>query len=57
MNEHVAAAALGALGNETRLKLFRLLVKAGRDGLTVGDIQHFLGVPLSTLSHHIKTLV
>ncbi len=57
MNEPTAAAALGALGNEVRLKLFRLLVKAGDDGMPVSDIQLFVGVPLSTLSHHIKTLV
>ena len=57
MNEKIAASALGALGNETRLKLFKLLIKAGTDGLSVGDIQHFIGVPLSTLSHHLRTLV
>ncbi|MGI9482992.1 MAG: ArsR/SmtB family transcription factor [Hyphomicrobiales bacterium] len=56
MQESVAATALGALGNETRLALFQLLVRAGDDGLAVNDIQHVLGVPLSTLSHHIRTL-
>jgi ArsR family transcriptional regulator len=56
LNEKSAAPALAALGNETRLALFRLLVKAGDDGFIVGDIQKFLGVPLSTLSHHIRTL-
>ena len=57
MDEPLAATALGALGNEVRLKLFRLLVRAGDEGMPVSDIQHFIGVPLSTLSHHIKTLV
>ncbi len=57
LNEKSASGALAALGNETRLKLFRLLVKAGEDGLIVGDIQKILNVPLSTLSHHIRTLV
>ena len=57
MQESAAARALGALGNETRLSLFRLLVKAGDEGLAVNDIQQVLEVPLSTLSHHIRTLV
>ncbi|MCP4330370.1 MAG: helix-turn-helix transcriptional regulator [Alphaproteobacteria bacterium] len=56
MNDHQAAIGLSALGNETRLHLFRLLVKAGPDGLTVGRIQRHLDVPASTLAHHIARL-
>lgn len=51
------AACLEKLGHPTRLAAFRLLVRAGRDGLPVGDIQAHLGVPASTLSHHLAHLV
>ncbi len=54
--EH-AAKALKELGHPTRLTLFKLLVKAGYDGLPVGDIQEDLGIPNSTLSHHISKLI
>ncbi len=56
MNEDTAAARLEALGHGTRLSVYRLLVKAGDDGLIVGDIQKALGVPASTLSHHLAKL-
>ena len=51
-----AAARLEALGNPTRLAVYRLLVRAGEDGRPVGQIQAALGVAASTLSHHIKHL-
>lgn len=51
------AKRLAELGNITRLSIFRVLVKAGRDGLPVGDIQKILDIPGSTLSHHISRLV
>ena len=51
------AKALEALGNETRLAVFTLLVPAGRSGLAVGDIQDRLAIPASTLSHHIARLI
>ena len=57
LNETIAADILGALGNETRLKVFRLLVRAGHDGLNIGQIQDQLGTAPSTLAHHIQTLV
>lgn len=57
MNEHHAALCLSALGNPTRIKLFRLLVRAGTEGLNVGDLQRLLDVPASTLSHHMAALV
>jgi DNA-binding transcriptional ArsR family regulator len=52
-----AAARLEALGNPTRLKIYRALVRAGDAGLPVGRLQDKLKIAPSTLSHHIKTLV
>jgi ArsR family transcriptional regulator, arsenate/arsenite/antimonite-responsive transcriptional repressor len=52
-----AAAHLEALGNPTRLRIYRTLVKAGEPGLPVGKLQARLGIPASTLSHHLKTLI
>lgn len=51
------ARALAALGHETRLHLYRLLVKAGEDGLRVGEIGAHLGMAPSTLAHHLSALV
>ncbi len=48
---------LEALGNSTRLAIFRLLVRAGSAGLQVGDVRRALSVPASTLSHHLQRLV
>jgi DNA-binding transcriptional ArsR family regulator len=52
-----AAARLEALGNPTRLRIYRALVRAGRAGMPVGRLQEKLKVPASTLSHHVKGLV
>lgn len=52
-----AAAQLEALGNPVRLRIYRLLVRAGDEGIAVGRIQEALGIPASTLSHHCKRLV
>ncbi|TMJ81531.1 MAG: winged helix-turn-helix transcriptional regulator [Alphaproteobacteria bacterium] len=52
-----AAAHLEALGNPTRLKIYRALVRAGDAGLPVGRLQEKLKIAPSTLSHHIKTLM
>ena len=49
--------ALAALGHDARLSIFRLLVKAGEEGLRVGDIGEYLGLAPSTLAHHLSTLV
>jgi len=57
MNSHAAAAALESLGNETRLRIFRALVRAGPAGLPVGSLKDKLDIPGSTLSHHIGHLV
>ena len=56
MNEATAAKCLAELGSPTRLAVFRLLVKAGPEGLVVGDLQRRLKIPGSTLSHHIARL-
>ena len=52
-----AAFRLEALGNPTRLRIYRALVRAGEPGLPVGKLQSRLAVPASTLSHHLKTLL
>ena len=51
------AARLEALGNPTRLKIYRALVRAGDNGLSVGRLQTRLDAAASTLSHHLKTLL
>jgi DNA-binding transcriptional ArsR family regulator len=50
------ARALAALGHDARLAIFRLLVKAGEDGLRVGEIGQHLGLAPSTLAHHLSAL-
>lgn len=52
-----AASQLEALGNATRLNIYRILVRAGAEGMAVGSIQEKLGIPASTLSHHCKRLI
>jgi DNA-binding transcriptional ArsR family regulator len=51
------AKALAALGHDARLSIFRLLVRAGDEGLSVGDICHYFGFAPSTLAHHMRALV
>ncbi len=51
------ARALAALGHDARLSIFRLLVKAGDEGLRVGDIGEHTGLAPSTLAHHLSALV
>lgn len=50
------AKSLAALGHEARLGVFQLLVKAGDDGLTVGEIAAHLDLAPSTLAHHLRAL-
>lgn len=57
MKLETAAGQLEALGNPVRLEIYRSLVRAGHGGLAVGQIQDKLGLPGSTLSHHLKRLV
>jgi DNA-binding transcriptional ArsR family regulator len=49
-------AALAALAQETRLDVYRLLVRAGPDGATPGEIAEALAIPGATLSFHLKEL-
>ena len=51
-----AAQGFSAMGSEARLEVLQLLVKAGTDGLPVGDIQSRTGIVASTLAHHLKFL-
>ena len=57
MDIETAASCMESLGNPKRLEIVRLLVKAGNDGLAVGKVQQELGIPASTLSHHLLNLV
>ena len=56
MDKKPALAALSALGQDTRLEVFRLLVKAGADGLPAGEIASRLGTVQNTMSAHLKVL-
>lgn len=56
MESESAIRALGALAQEHRLALFRLLVQAGPEGLAAGAIAEALGVPASSLSFHLAQL-
>jgi ArsR family transcriptional regulator len=51
-----AVEALGALAQESRLSVFRLLVKQGPSGLPAGAISEKLGIPAPTLSFHLSQL-
>ena len=51
-----ASGAFAALGSEARLNVLRLLVRAGPDGMTVGDVKKQTGAAASTLSHHLRFL-
>jgi|SRR3989304_4868350 len=50
------ADMLSAMGTEPRLRIVRLLLSAHPDGMVVGDIGSELGIPASTLSHHLDKL-
>jgi DNA-binding transcriptional ArsR family regulator len=56
MDTRQAVAALGALAQETRLSIFRMLVQAGPAGLAAGRLSEELKVPPNTLSFHLKEL-
>lgn len=57
MNLEKAAKQLEAIGNPTRLQVYRNLVRAGDAGLPVGRLQERLAIPASTLSHHLQRLI
>ena len=50
------AEQLSALGHPIRLAILRFVVQRGDDGAPAGDIQSFVDLPASTLSHHLKRL-
>jgi ArsR family transcriptional regulator, arsenate/arsenite/antimonite-responsive transcriptional repressor len=50
------ADMFSAMGTEPRLRIMQLLLSAHPEGLVVGDIQSELGIPNSTLSHHLEKL-
>jgi len=56
MNAIEAAQGFSAMGSESRLEVLQALVRAGEDGLRVGDIQERTGIAASTLAHHLKFL-
>ena len=56
MKAKAAIEALGALAQEHRLALFRLLIQAGEKGMAAGAIANSLGVPNSSLSFHLTQL-
>jgi DNA-binding transcriptional ArsR family regulator len=51
-----AATAFSALGSEQRLLVLRLVVRAGPEGLSIGELGRRSGITGSTLTHHMKTL-
>lgn len=57
MNIDIVAKALKELGHPTRLTIYKSVVRAGYQGVAVGVLQEKLGIPGSTLSHHISSLV
>ena len=57
MDIDMAAKALKELGHVTRLKIFKAVVRAGKQGIAVGVVQEKLAIPGSTLSHHISSLM
>lgn len=56
MNIDSIAKALKELGHSTRLSIYKYVIRAGHQGITVGDLQNKLNIPGSTLSHHISSL-
>lgn len=51
-----AVVSLSALAQESRLSIFRLLVMAGKEGVSAGMLGEQLGIPAATLSFHLKEL-
>lgn len=52
-----AARRLAALGQATRLSIYRTLIRAVPEGCRVGNLQNRVGIPHSTLSFHLKKLI
>ncbi|GAB5468708.1 MAG: metalloregulator ArsR/SmtB family transcription factor [Rhodospirillales bacterium] len=51
-----AAQSFAAMGSEARLQVIKALVRAGQEGLSVGEIQDLTGIAPSTLAHHLRFL-
>ena len=56
MDKETALLALAALGQDTRLEVFRLLVRAGAEGVPAGEVASRLGIVQNTMSAHLKVL-
>lgn len=56
MELNIAVKALAALAQGTRLSIFRILVQAGKEGISAGQIAKALDIPNATLSFHLKEL-
>lgn len=56
MDNFEAIEALGALAHETRLEIFRLLVRRGSEGLAVSQIAEHIRIPPATMSFHLSHL-
>ena len=56
MDINEAVGAFSSLAQESRLKVFRLLVQVGSDGMAAGDIAKAVGVPKNTMSSHLAVL-
>ncbi len=56
MDTKSASSGFSAIGSQPRLEVLQSLVRAGHNGLSVGDIQDRTGIPASTLAHHLKAL-
>ena len=57
MDTNIAITMFDALAQETRIKVFRLLVKAGGRGMPAGAISEALGTPHNTMSFHLNQLM
>lgn len=56
LEEDRAARMLAALGSPVRLRVYRLLLRAGEQGINVSSFQRAIGIPPSTLNHHLAAL-
>lgn len=56
MKTDIAVKSLGALAQELRLQIFRLLVRKGSAGIAAGELSEHFGVPPATMSFHLKEL-
>jgi DNA-binding transcriptional ArsR family regulator len=56
MESSTVVEALGALAQDSRLQVYRMLVQAGPEGVAASEIAERLGIPANTLSFHLKTL-